>query len=139
METFDHWTTISADCGPVVEGPSWLTTLTMLPPPLYQINESLATRAPLCITPSPPARWLHSCSMYMCTVYIHTHTHTPPISILMLTMPPPPYQVNESLATRAPSDAMLRLRSQFPRATDDGGKYKCMSSIYVCMHIYIHI
>jgi len=24
--TFDHWTTISADGGPVVEGPSWLST-----------------------------------------------------------------------------------------------------------------
>jgi len=24
--TFDHWTTMSADCGPVVVGPSWLST-----------------------------------------------------------------------------------------------------------------
>jgi len=29
---FDHWTNISADCGPVVEGPSWLSTKQESPP-----------------------------------------------------------------------------------------------------------
>jgi len=31
--SFDHWTTISADCGPVVEGPSWLSTASVLAGP----------------------------------------------------------------------------------------------------------
>ena len=38
--TFDHWTTISADVGPVVEGPSWLSTHQEFDPPGSQQSKS---------------------------------------------------------------------------------------------------
>jgi len=51
--TFDHWTNISADCGPVVIGPSWLSTK----------QESSPERLTGCDHPNCPPRTTRATSL----------------------------------------------------------------------------